>query len=490
MQALQHPVSAMKPKNPPGECEDALRRLTPRLKLSHPVDHHPAPSHPRGRLWLAGLPLLLASFGAHTGDLLEVYRQAQGRDPTYRAAVYALQAARERVPQARAALLPAVNLVGAASRQAGQASFNEQAPVTRDVHNRSWNLQLSQPLWRAASRAALDQAGQQELLAEAQFRLAEQELILRTAQAYLDVLVAQEAEHVAHLQIGAMEQQRSLARRTFEGGTGTVTDVHEAQSRLDLSRAQAVVAANELQNKLAELTRILGISHASLAGLRADSPLPRIQPEAAQPWLDSAREQSIQVRIAQATLEVADREIAKSQAAHSPTLDMTASYGSNFTSGSITSQVDIPVRARSSQVGMSLTIPLYAGGGLQARVREAVALKGKAEEDLEAARRQAATQARQAFAGVVNGAAQAQALASAIASSKSSLDANKVGYLVGTRINMDVLNAEQQLYAAQRDWYKARAETLLQGLRLKAANATLSEADLSVINNMLETGRP
>ena len=465
----------------PGPVHPAhFNRQTPNKQRS--------PHAVRGSLWLAGLPLLFAAFNTPAADLLEVYRQAQARDPVYRGAVYALQAARERLPQARAALLPAVNLVGAASRQAGQASFNELAPVTRDVHNRSWNLQLTQPLWRAASRATLDQAGQQELLAEAQFRQAEQDLILRTAQAYLDVLVAQEAEHVAQLQTGAMEQQRSLARRTFEGGTGTVTDVHEAQSRLDLSRAQAVVAGNELQNKLAELTRILGVSHARLAALRADSLLPRIQPEGAQPWLDSAREQSIQVRIAQATLEVADREIAKSQAAHSPTLDLTASYGNNFTSGNITSPADISSRSRSGQVGMSLTIPLYAGGGVQARVREAVALKGKAGEDLEAARRQAATQARQAFAGVVNGAAQVQALASAIVSSKSSLDANKVGYLVGARINMDVLNAEQQLYAAQRDWYKARAETLLQGLRLKASNATLDEADLSVINGMLETG--
>lgn len=462
---------------------------TPRFTLQ-PSKPQRTPNAASSRRWLAGLPLLLASFGAPAADLLEIYRQAQARDPVYRGAVYTLQAARERVPQARAALLPAVNLVGAASRQAGQASFSDLPAVARDVHTRSWNLQLSQPLWRATASAALDQAGQQELLAEAQFRQAEQELILRTAQAYLDILVAQEAEHVAHLQTGAMEQQRALARRTFEGGTGTVTDVHEAQSRLDLSRAQAVVAGNELQNKLAELTRILGVSHARLAGLRADGALPRIEPAGLQPWLDSAREQSIQVRIAQATLEVADREIAKSQAAHSPTLDLTAAYGSNFTSGSITSPADISVRSRSTQVGMSLTIPLYAGGGVQARVREAVALKGKAAEDLEAARRQAVAQARQAFAGVVNGAAQVQALASAIASSKSSLDANKVGYLVGTRINMDVLNAEQQLFAAQRDWHKARAETLLQGLRLKAANATLGEADLGAINELLETAKP
>lgn len=443
-----------------------------------------------GKLLRVGLPLLLASSSTLASDLLDVYRQAQVRDPAYRGAGDALKAARERVPQARAGLLPTVNLVGANSRQTGQASFSEAPYADRDVRNRSWNLQLTQPLWRAASWAALDQAEQQEALAEAQFRQTEQELILRTAQAYLDVLVAREAEGVARLQINAVEQQLGLARRNFDVGTGTVTDVHEAQSRLDLASAQAVAADSELQNKQAELERILGAPQSSLSRLREDSRLPGIEPAGVQPWLDSARDQSIQVRIAQATLDVADREIAKSRAAHSPSLDLTAGYGNTYTSGSITSPADISVRTRSTQVGLTLTIPLYAGGGVQARLREALALKDKAGEDLEAARRQAVTQARQAFTGVVNGGAQVTALASAVASSKSSLDANKIGFRIGTRINIDVLNAEQQLYAAQRDWHKARADTLMQGLHLKAANATLAEADLSAINDLLETRQP
>jgi outer membrane protein len=445
----------------------------------------------RVRPWLASAALMtFLPFTASADTLLDVYRKAQERDPAYRGAGYALKAARERVPQARAGLLPTLSLVGANSRQAGQASFSEAPYADRDVRNRSWNLQLTQPLWRAASWAALDQAEQQELLAEAQFRQIEQELILRTAQAYLDVLVAREAERVVRQQIGAVEQQLGLARRNFEVGTGTVTDVHEAQSRLDLASAQAVAADSELQNKQAELERILGEPQVSLSRLREDSRLPGIEPAGLQPWLDSAREQSIQVRIAQAALDVADREIAKSRAAHSPSLDLTAGYGNTFTSGSITSPADIPVRTRSSQVGLTLTIPIYAGGGVQARLREALALKDKAGEDLEAARRQAVAQARQAFTGVVNGGAQAIALASAVASSKSALDANKIGFRIGTRINIDVLNAEQQLYAAQRDWHKARAETLMQGLRLKAANATLAEADLNAINDLLETGQP
>lgn len=441
------------------------------------------------RPWMVGAALMsFLPLSASADTLLDIYRKAQERDAAYRGAVNTLRAARERVPQARAGLLPTVGLVGATSQQSGQASFSEAPYVDRDVRNRSWNLSLTQPLWRAASWAALDQAEQQELLAEAQFRQAEQELILRTAQAYLDVLVAQESQRVARLQVGAVIQQLELARRNFEVGTGIVTDVHEAQSRLDLSRFQAVATDSELKNKRAELARILGEPGANLARLRADSSLPGIQPDEEQPWLDSAREQSIPVRIAQATLEVADREIAKSRAAHSPTLDLTAGYGTNYTSGSITSPADISVRSRSSQVGLNLNIPLFAGGGVQARVREALALKDKAADDLEAARRQAVAQASLAFTGVVSGAAQVQALASAIASSKSSVDSNKIGFRVGSRINIDVLNAEQQLYTAERDWHKARAETLMQGLRLKAANATLAEADLSAINNMLETG--
>lgn len=431
--------------------------------------------------------LLLSVSHASADNLVEVFRKAQARDPAYRAAAHALRAALERVPQARAALLPAVNLTSANSKQTGLASFNGAANLDRKVDSWNWNLQITQPLWRAASWVSFNQAEQQELLARSQHQLVEQDLILRTAQSYIDVLVAQEAQRVVLLQVSSVEQQLTLARRNFEVGTSTVTDVHEAQSRLDLSRAQAVAARSEVDNKSADLARILGEQAPVLSRLSDDSRLPALLPENVQSWTDSAREQSLQVRIAQTALEVADREITKNQAAHSPSLDLTAGYGRNFTSGSISSPADISSRVRSSQVGLSLSVPLFAGGAVQARVREAIALKDKAEEDLEAARRQAMTQARQAFSGVVNGQAQVAALTSAIFSSKSAVDANKIGYRIGTRINIDVLNAEQQLYAAQRDWHKARADTLMQSLRLKAANATLSETDLYAINNLLES---
>lgn len=162
-----------------------------------------------GRRWFASPPLVLAAFSAlaDTSDLMDIYRRAQARDPAYRGAIYVLQAARERLPQARAGLLPVLNLVGSNGQQSGQASFSEAPYVDRNVRSHSWNLQLTQPLWRAVSWAALGQAERQEQLAKEQFRQAEQELILRSAQVYLDVLVAQEAERVARLQVAAVEQQ-------------------------------------------------------------------------------------------------------------------------------------------------------------------------------------------------------------------------------------------------------------------------------------------
>lgn len=441
--------------------------------------------------WLACATLALGCCcNALAGDLVEVHRKARERDPVLRAAAYALQMATERVPQARAALLPSLFLTSASGGQEGRASFGGEPYEQRKVDNWNWNLQLTQPLWRASAWAALDVAEQQDRLAQAQFRLAEQELTLRVCQSYLDILVAQEARRVAQMQVDAIGQQLALARRNFEVGTATVTDVHEAQSRLDLSRSQAVAALNELENRRTELERIIGEPVDGLAGLREDSRMPVPQPRDAQAWTESAREQSLQVQIAEAALSVAARELDKSRAAHAPTLDLTAAYGSNYASGSISSPAHIAVRSRSGQIGINFSLPLYAGGGVQARVREAVAAQGRAEEELEAARRQAAALARQAYAGVVNGHAQIEALESAIRSSKSSLEANRIGYRIGTRINIDVLNAQQQLYAAERERNKARADTLMQALRLKAANATLDQAALRAINQLLERAQP
>lgn len=432
-------------------------------------------------LALGTLPLL----PAHADDLSMVYRQALRQDPVIDAARYALQAAEQKLPQARAGLLPTLNWSANKSKQSGTSAFAEADPVDRSIKNNGWTLQLTQPIFRPGNWLIYTQTDAQVRQAQEQFIQAQQDLILRVAQSYFDVVVAEDSVRVAIAQDHSVAMQLELAKRNFEVGTSTVTDVHEAKSRFDLSRAQRIGAVNDLQGKQAELERMLGQLPSSLAPLKSDAVPPLPSPPELASWIDKAKVQHPLVRIALQAQEVADKEISKNRAGHLPTLDFTASRSSNFSSGSLSSPTDLETRSKPNQLSLQLVIPLYSGGATDARVQESVASLNKAHADLEGARRQAAALARQAYSGVMNGQAQIEALGSAVESSKSSVDANKIGYKIGTRINIDVLNAEQQFFAAMRDLAKARVETFMQGLRLKAAVGSLSEADLEILNQSL-----
>jgi outer membrane protein len=435
---------------------------------------------------LAGVTTLLP-ISAHADDLLTVYRKALKQDTVIEAAKYALEAAEQKWPQARAGLLPTLNWSANKAKQSGTSAFAEAEPVDRAVRNNGWTLQLTQALFRPGNWVAYSQAGAQVRQAQAQYTQAQQELILRVAQSYFDVVVANESVQVAWAQDNSVAKQLELAKRNFQVGTSTVTDVHEAQSRYDLSKAQRIGAVNDLEAKQAELERILGEMPKSLAPLQNTAIAPLPSPPDLTSWSLKAKEQHPLVQIAIEAKEVADREITKNQTAHLPTLDLTATRSSNFSSGSLSSPTDLETRTKSHQLSLQLVVPLYSGGATHARVQESVASLKKAHAELEGARRQAATLARQAFSGVMNGQAQIEALTSAVESSKSSVNANKIGYKIGTRINIDVLNAEQQLFAAMRDLSKARVETFMQGLRLKASIGTLNEADVETLNASLST---
>lgn len=427
---------------------------------------------------------------AQAEDLLDVVRLARAHDATYLAARHALDAAAERPVQARAALLPVVNASAASNRQSGQAAFAEAAPLDRKVRNWNWNLQLTQPIWRPANHAGWRQAEALHAQAREQFHQAEQELLLRAAQSYLDVLVAQEGVRAAGSYRTAVEQQLALATRNYEVGTGAVTDVHEAQARRDAVQAQWVAAQNDVELRQAELQRLLGDAPGALQPMDPVAALPPLPEGGLDRWLDAARAGHPGVRLQQAAVDAARADVKRQTAGHSPSLDLTANYGPTYASGSMGSPADIASRVRTAQLGVTFTLPLYAGGGTQSRVREALALCDKAEEELEAARRQASTLARQAYAGLANGQAQVEALASAVRSSEAALESNRIGYRIGTRINTDVLNAQQQLHTAQRDWHKARADSLMSALRLKAAVGELSEADLAASNALLAPRLP
>jgi len=308
---------------------------------------------------------------------------------------------------------------------------------------------------------------------------------VRVAQAYFDVLASQDSLTFIQGQKVAIAEQLAQAKRNFEVGTATITDTHEAQARFDLATSQEIAAQSDLEIKKRTLQQIVGKFPEQLAPLKASIELTPPVPNAMEDWASAASTQSFSVRAQEAAVEVAVREIERVRAGHLPTLNLVGNAGVNNSGLSTTATVNSAADTTTYNIGLQLAVPLYSGGNVSSLVRQAVASRDKAQQDLEGARRTSALAARQSFLGVTNGMAQVKALEAALVSSRSALDSNKLGYEVGVRINIDVLNAQQQVFSTLRDLSRARYDTILNGLRLKAASGTLTDGDVEDINRLL-----
>ena len=434
------------------------------------------------------LAVLAFSQPLAAADLLQTYREARANDPVYASARAARDAGRESLPQGRALLLPTLN--GSAFTQTNEIDIDFRGaapPSQREGNTNGYSVSLTQPLFNWQSIMLYREAGYKVAQAEAVFGQVAQDLIVRVAQAYFDVLAAQDTLAFIQAQKTAISEQLAQAKRNFEVGTATITDTHEAQARFDLAASQEIAAQSDLEIKKSALQQIIGKFPDRLVPLKPTTELSPPKPNAIEPWVAGAEDQNFSVRIQEAALEIATREIERSRAGHYPSLNLVGSYGKNSASISTTSAVNQGTDSTSRTLGLQLAIPMYAGGGVSSLVRQAIANQEKARQDLENARRSAAQAARQAYLGVTNGMAQVGALEQALVSSQSALDSNKLGYEVGVRINIDVLNAQQQLFSTKRDLARARYDTLLNGLRLKAAAGTLTEEDLEAVNRLLGT---
>ncbi len=419
-------------------------------------------------------------------DLLQVYRDSQRYDAVYSSARQSLEAGRERLTQGRALVLPTLNLAGAATRSRFDVDSSNTAVTpsfTRSVNSASYTFTLTQPLYRPQNWAQYQQAEFQVRQAEATFGQAFQDLVVRAAQAYFDVLAAQDSLNLVGAQKAAISEQLAQAKRNFEVGTATITDTHEAQARFDLSVAQEIAAQNDLDSKRRALQALTGKEYAELRPLRLDVKLAPPNPNDMQAWVDIAEKQSYPVQINEAAAAVAQREMQRASAAHRPTLDIVGSMGQSTDTGTITTPVGRDINT--AQIGLQLNFPVYQGGALNSREREAAALFNKARDDLENARRTSALSTRQSYLAVINGIAQVGALEQALISSQSALDSNKLGYEVGVRINIDVLNSQQQLFSTRRDLAVARYNTITNYLKLKAAAGSLRDEDIEEVNRVL-----
>jgi outer membrane protein len=421
-------------------------------------------------------------------DLLSVYHAAVGYDATFAAAKASLDAGREKLPQGRSGLLPTLGVSANTTWNETDITPRTNPSSTSSVNYNSngWTANLTQPLFRWQNWASYKQGELSVALAEAQFAAAKQDLILRVAQAYFDVLLAQEALAVSQAQKVAITEQLESAKRNFEVGTATITDTHEAQARYDLAVATEIAAESDLTVKRQTLRTVTGNEPDTLKTLKPGTLIGRPQPDDMMKWAETAEAGSLSVVQAQAGLEIAGQEVSKQRAGHYPTLDLVATYGKNGAGYSSATTTGTGVDSTNRTVGLQLAVPIFAGGYVTSKTTEAVALREKALADLENARRQAALGARQAYLGVSSGLSQVKAYEAAVTSSQAALDSNKVGYDVGVRINIDVLNAQSQLFDTRQKLMKARLDTLIAQLKLKSAAGNLSEDDLVAINTLLE----
>ncbi|NVM78104.1 outer membrane protein [Duganella sp. SG902] len=434
------------------------------------------------------IAVLIASafltLNAQAADLLQVYQQALANDATYASARSSLAAGQERITQGRSGLLPTVAASGSNTRNSGDATSAEFLTgnlVKNDTeyHANTYTVSLSQPLFNWGAWETYQQSKLAQATAEATFSQAQQDLIVRVAQAYFDVLTAQDNLTATQAQKVATTEQLASAKRNFEVGTQTITDTHEAQAAYDLVVAQEFAAINDLDNKRTALQVIIGQNPGELAPLRTGVTIAPPSPATVEPWISSAESQNYAVVAAGLNVEIAKREISRNRANHLPTANLIASTSHQRQTGSGGSTIN------NNAIGVSWNIPIFNGFAITSKVRETIALEDKARNDLEATKRAASQSARQAFLGMNSGLAQVKALEAAEVSSKSSLDSNKLGYQVGVRINIDVLNAQKLLYSTQKDLSKARYDTIMNGLRLKAAAGSLKESDLAPINALL-----
>jgi outer membrane protein len=434
---------------------------------------------------LAILCLGLAGIPASGADLIETYRLAKASDPMFASDRFTLDATQQKVPEARSSLLPSLSTVSSIGRTTGPVQYTGVPAVDRPFNTLVWTVQLTIPVLHVANIVVLRQSHTLVDEAEAQFAKAQQDLILRVAGAYFDVLAARETLEAALAQERAADEQRSAAHRSYEKGVASVTDSHEADSRGELATSQRIAAEATLAARRTDLEKIVGPLSEELAMLRPDSVTPMPEPDDVSAWTATARDNNWQVKGALAASERADLEIIRVASQRLPGIDLVGSYGRNYSSGNDTNPINYATNADIRQVALQLTVPIIDGGGISAMTREARARSRKALADLEASRRQSIADARDAFMMIRAGVAQIKALQASALAAAESAKGNQVGYQVGIRINSDVLTAQQQLFIARRDLARARYDALMQGLQLKAAAGALTERDLEILNGML-----
>ena len=437
--------------------------------------------------------LLGLSGWAQAQSLIELYDAARGYDATYQSAKAQMDATLSKTDQAIAGILPTVTSTAGVSRSNIVGMIDALSPNAATTYDRIYGAQTtsisaSQALYRPANVAAFVQGKRQREQAYSVLASAEQDLMVRLSQAYFDVLASQDSLTFVKAQKIAVNEQLASAKRNFEVGTATITDTREAQARFDLVIAQEIAAENDLRVKRMALDMLVGKKDVSPKPLVNINDLPSPAPANVDEWVNQSERVHPGVQKALLDWEVAKLEVDKAKSLHKPTVDLQASYSYSLNlDGTATAGTSaIPnTHIGISSFGVLVTLPIFSGFSSDNRIKETLKLEDKAQADLEVVKRSVAQATRSAYFGVVSGLGQVRALKAAEDSSQLALDANKLGYSVGVRINIDVLNSQSQLFQTKRDLAKARYDVLLGNLKLRQSNGSLKAEDLQIVNNLL-----
>lgn len=429
---------------------------------------------------LALAALVSSTLSAQAQNLSDLYQAARSYDAGYQSALSSANATLARGEQAKAGIWPVASFQAGVSRSLLDVSG---APSNSNFGGQNAAFTVSHPLYRPSNWVNYEQGEKQVFVAKALLQVAEQDLIIRTSQAYFDILAARDTLAFVLAQKAAVAEQLASAKRNFEVGTSTITDTREAQARFDLVIAQEIAAENDVRVKKMALDQLVGRSETEPKPLVIPLTLPALAPNDVNQWVAQTEASHPSIAQANLALQIAKLETIKAETGNKPTLDLNASFGANRNQGSASNAAS--TRSTSGTIALAFNWPIFSGYAVQNRIKETLALEDKARADLDIAKRTIAQATRAAFFGVQSGLAGVKAFEAAEFSSQSALDANKLGYQVGVRINIDVLNAQSQLFQTKRDLAKARYDVLLGGLKLRQANGTLTAEDLAPVNALL-----
>lgn len=419
---------------------------------------------------LSGLALLLASTATPAFDLNQAWLAARDYNSDYAASRADLGAGRELAVQGRAQLLPQVALSGSYSHT------NPTQPAGQSTYDSSgYGVQLSQPLFDTSKYSAYQKGKIASQQAETAFSAAEQQLIVDIARAYFDVLLAEDTLAATRASKKAYRTQLEQAKTAFELGTATIIDTHEAQAGFDAASAKEIVALNQQEISQNNLRRLTGLDACAIQPLQQQLPPPPAG--TLQGWLEQAASNSRSLQAAEQALAYASQTVTEKRGNQLPVLALNAGYNDNRNN----QPGNVPV-TRGSSIGLSVSLPLFAGGGINSQIREALAREESARDKLESARRQLKEDVRKSWLGVTNGAALVRAQQQLLVSAKSKVDSTKLGKEVGIRTNLDLLQAEQAYYDALTSLATAKYDYLTARLQLGQVAGTLDEALLQEVN--------